>query len=130
MEYFNADDLTIRRGQIADWLCCQTECVVNGVLYGEPMSAKDLMDLELVVAYAEAIACYQPVTSEDEDGVINCLTEEQAEKIFKNVSTITNIQWHGKGITYRDRPTASDEHGQIGAFTLTEGVVSHTKKDV
>lgn len=122
VEYFNSNDLLIRRVQTADWLCKQSKKIVNMVHYGELVSADYKNKLLYVVAAMEAIGCYEPITSEDEDGVNNCLTEAEAEQIFENISKITGLCWQEKGVTYRNQPVEPDCYGIITEnVTLTNG---------
>ena len=121
-EYFNANDLLIRRVQTADWMCAQSRKIVNMVNYGEIVSADYKNHLAYIAAAMDAIGCYTPITTEAQDGVDNCLTEAEAEQIFKNITAITDLHWQEKGITYRNQVTESDAYGTItSTVTLSTG---------
>lgn len=123
-DYFNSNDLIIRRVQTADWTCAQTKKVANMVNYGQLVPKDYLNKLSYVIAAMEAIGCYVPITSPEEDGINNCLTEAEADKIFNNITEITGLHWQGKGVTYRNQLVEADELGQItSTVTLTGGGV-------
>ena len=102
MAYYNSNDLLFRRIRIAQWLSNQIDSVTNHSFYGELMCCEELSELEYVSASLEAIECYTPITTEAEDGVSNCLTEEQLDNIFNNIVDITGICFSDKGITYNN----------------------------
>ena len=100
MTFYNTNDLLIRRVKTAQWLTDQITEVTNSSFYGELMCCEDLIQLEYVSAALEAIECYTPITDEDEDGVNNCLTEEQLDDFFNNIVDITGLCFPDKGQTY------------------------------
>ena len=113
MDYYNSNDLLKRRTDIALWMCAQNKKIVNHYNYGELLSQKYIMHLEYMDGAMEAMSCYTPITTALQDGVDNCLTEAQLDKLFNNVTTITGICWQPKGITYRNAPTNPTEDGAI-----------------
>jgi hypothetical protein len=121
-EYFTSDDLLKRRVDSADWLCAQTKKIVNQVNYGQLVEGEYLCNLELIAALLEVIGCYEPITSEAEDGVKNCITEEHAEKAFDLLHELTGLCWHGKGHTYKLPLAEPDEEGSIGSVTFGNGL--------
>ena len=133
MEYYNSNDLLRRRTDIALWMCAQTTKITNHYNYGELLSTKYIMHLEYLSGAMNAMSCYTPVTSEAEDGVINCLKESQLDKLFNNVSNITGLCWQPKGITYIgqiDQPTeageVTDTAGDPITTTFGTGVIGIT----
>tara|TARA_R110002126_G_scaffold127296_1_gene269489 strand:- start:5971 stop:6435 length:465 start_codon:yes stop_codon:yes gene_type:complete len=113
MEYYTSNDLLKRRADIALWMCSQTKKISNHYNYGELLSQKYIMNLEYLSGAMDAMSCYDPVSSELEDGVINCLKESQLDKLFNNVSNITGLCWQPKGITYVNQINQSIEAGEI-----------------
>ena len=122
--YFNADDLTVRRVAIATWACKQVKKLAASYHYGQLISGEYMMNYQYVIALSEAIACYSPITSEAENGVKNCLTEEELECAFNNISEITCIGWMGKNASYRNFNPTIFESGQLTSdVTLSDGGV-------
>jgi len=118
MEYYNSNDLLKRRTDIALWMCAQNKKIVNHYNYGEALSREYIMHLEYIDGAMDAMSCYTPVTTEVDDGVINCLPESQLDKLFNNVTVITGLCWQPKGITYRNE---LDEPTEVGNITDSLG---------
>jgi hypothetical protein len=121
MEYYNSNDLLKRRTDIALWVCAQNKKIVNAHKYGELLSAKYDLELKYILATMDAMGCYEPITTEAEDGVVNCLKENELDCIFNNVSIITGLCWQPKGVTYRNAFVQPQEEGQIGTVTTNTG---------
>ena len=98
--YYNTNDLLVRRVKIAQWLTDKIENISNHSFYGELMCCEELMEIQYVSACLEAIECYTPITDDDDDGVDNCLTEEQLDNIFNNIVDITGLCFPDKNQTY------------------------------
>lgn len=99
-KYYTSDDLIKRRVAMADWICMQSQRLVNQFKYGQLVPTDFIYNFEYVVALLEAVECYTPITSEDEDGEINCLTEAALDKIFANFTHISGVDFLGKCTSY------------------------------
>jgi len=114
--YFNITDLQARLTRTTCWIADEALKQSNRAKYYGKLD-DCFIKLQYVVAALEAIQCYTPITSEDEDGIINCLTEEQAEQIFDNISNITDICFLPKNTIY----TTSEVDDIAQTTTLNSG---------
>lgn len=117
--FYTSDDLLMRRVHIAIWLCGEAKKIVKQVCYGELVPQKHNIKIQYINASLEAIECYTPITSEDQDGVDNCLTESQLDSFFNNITEITGMCFLPKGSTYR--PAALADPEVLGPIGLTGG---------
>ena len=126
--YYNTNDLLIRRLRTAEWLTNQITEVTNSSFYGELMCCEDLIQLEYVSAALEAIECYTPITEEDEDGVDNCLTEEQLDDFFNNIVDITGLCFPDKGQTYNSEVRTNFTSSVTGILLNSQEVITLNKQ--
>jgi hypothetical protein len=93
--------------------------LAKGLKYSGRIDDCRLADLSLVSAYIQAVECYTPVTTDEEDGVINCLTEAEAEKVFENIGKITGLCFLPKNTNYKVE--IEDDNNQFRKPTKTDG---------
>ena len=99
-EYFTANDLRARLNKTACWIHEEAECINGRIKTEGRIDNCRMNNLSIVVAMWQAAECYTPITSEAEDGVVNCLTEAEEEQLFDNISTISGICFVPKGIEW------------------------------
>jgi hypothetical protein len=90
-EYFTANDLRARLNKTACWIHEEAECIAGRVKTEGRIDDCRMVNLSIVAAMWQAAECYTPITSEAEDGVVNCLTEAQQEQLFNNISAVTDL---------------------------------------
>ena len=121
--YFNITDLQARLTKIACWIADEALKQSNRAKYYGKLD-ECFIKLQYVVAALEAIECYTPLSSAADDGVINCLTELQAEQIFDNISNITDICFLPKNTVYNTSET--DDVAQTMALNSGGGFILNT----
>lgn len=99
-EYFTANDLRARLNKTACWIHEEAECIAKRIKVEGRIDKCRMNDLSIVVAMWQAAECYTPITSEEEDGVNNCLTEAEEESLFNNISAVTGLCFVPKGIEW------------------------------
>jgi len=100
MKFYTADDLTMRRVNIARWICTQVHKHESAYKYGELLPQAEINAFQFVVACLEAIECYIPITDVEDDGETNCLTEAKLTAIINNIETITGLTFHCMQTSY------------------------------
>ena len=98
--FYTANDLIMRRVNIARWICSQIHIIEANFKYGELIKEEYLMNFQYVVASLEAMECYTPITSVAEDGESNCLTEAKITSLVNNIEEITGLRFQCAGTTY------------------------------
>lgn len=117
--YYNSDDLYARLTRTASWISSKANDMAKKLKYSGTFSNCCMVDLEFVVACLEAVECYTPITSDDEDGETNCLTEAELDQIFKNISTITGLAFAPKGFDYGT--VEIDDNNQFATASFNSG---------
>jgi hypothetical protein len=125
-EYFTTNDLRARLNKTACWIYEEAQCVADTLSYTGKIHDKTMLNLSLVVAFLEAAECYSPITSEAEDGVINCLTEAEVENIFKNISAITGLCFVPKCVDYIIE--IEDDNNQLSNVGDKDGIAVKDSK--
>ena len=88
--YFNITDLQARLTKTTCWIADEALKQSNRAKYYGKLD-DCFIKLQYVVAALEAVECYTPLSTADDDGVINCLTELQAEQIFNNIRKLLTL---------------------------------------
>jgi hypothetical protein len=109
--YFNTTDLQARLYRTGCWIAAEADRLAKKAKYSGRIDPCCMTNLQYVVAALEALECYTPITSEAEDGVVNCLTEAYAENLFNNISKITGICFLPKNTVYTTAPADADFTG-------------------
>lgn len=109
--YFNTTDLQARLYRTGCWIAKEADKLAKQAKYSGRIDPCCMTNLQYVVAALEALECYTPITSEVEDGVVNCLTEEYAENLFNNISKITGLCFLPKNVVYSTAPADADFTG-------------------
>lgn len=132
IKYYTENDLLKRRVDIGLWISSQTDKVVSNLKYGQLLDEVEFMKYEYVVACYMALLEYIPITSAEENGVSNGLTEECVDNIIKNIQIITGLHFLNKETSYNtsfwDVPT-QPEVGLAGGGTI-ELNTTPTSKDL
>ena len=122
IKYYTENDLLKRRVDIGLWISSQTDKVVGNLKYGQLLDEFEFMKYEYVVACYMALLGYTPITSAEENGVCNGLTEECVDNIIKNIQIITGLHFLNKETSYNtsfwDTP-ALPEAGLSGGGSIT-----------
>jgi hypothetical protein len=116
MLYYNSNDLSARLQRVAIWISKEAYYISRDLKFTGRIDNKRLLNLEYVVASLEILECYTPILNESEDGVINCLTEEEAENLFKNIEKITKLCFLPKNNIYEI--ITEDDNNQFTELTL------------
>jgi hypothetical protein len=121
-EYFTANDLRARLNKIACWIEEEANCIAGRIKVEGRIDNVRMNNLSMVTAMWQAAECYAPITTEAEDGEVNCLTEAEEEQLFNNISAITGLCFVPKGIDYI-LVTEDDENQTISIIDAVAGPV-------
>jgi len=85
-------DITVRMQLAGEKFSEMMNTYANDLKWGRKCNSFE--DLFLLNAYLELVECY------DIDSENNCITEEELNKIFDNISKLTNIRFRPYGYSY------------------------------
>lgn len=100
VKYYTENDLLKRRVDIGLWISSQTDKIVGNLKYGQLLDEVEFMKYEYVVACYMALLGYCPITTAEQNGVHNGITEECVDNIIKNIQIITGLHFLNKETSY------------------------------